>query len=130
MKAEMYNRIEKHGKDLLAIFPVASERDPIKLCKKLFRLENKANRIATSYCNGDIDGEKWGKFAYETKKKLCSILGLPKGMDFYPFVVNGDPRGYALKIGSEHVFGNNWEICRDMGGYGIIAPDFAIGLIF
>ena len=40
--------------------------------------------------------------------------------------INGDPRGYALKIDDKyqdrlHKVG----IHRDWGGYGIIAPDFS-----
>ena len=38
------------------------------------------------------------------------------------FFVNNDPRGYALKLKSEFVIDK--KIHRDMGGYGIIAPDF------
>lgn len=44
--------IEQHGRNLLAIFPDASERDPVKLCKKLRRLEAKAHALALRCCNG------------------------------------------------------------------------------
>ena len=37
---------------------------------------------------------------------------------------NGDARGYALKIDDEYIRNNNFNIHRDWGGYGIIAPDF------
>lgn len=47
-----YEAIEAHGKNLLAIFPRATERDPIRLCKKLRRLETKASAIALRLCNG------------------------------------------------------------------------------
>ncbi len=48
-----YEAIEAHGKNLLAIFQNATERDPVALCKRLRRLEAKASRITTDYCNGD-----------------------------------------------------------------------------
>ena len=41
-----------------------------------------------------------------------------------PVFVNGDPRGYALKIDDSYVKKFNLKIERDWGGYGIIAPDF------
>lgn len=47
-----YEAIEAHGKNLLAIFQNATERDPVTLCKKLRRLEAKASAIALRLCNG------------------------------------------------------------------------------
>lgn len=48
----MYARIAQHGQNLLAIFPDASERDPVKLCKKLRKLETVAAAIGLQLCNG------------------------------------------------------------------------------
>lgn len=44
--------IAKHGRNLLAIFPNATERDPVSLCKKLRRLEKQGEQIALRLCNG------------------------------------------------------------------------------
>lgn len=44
--------IAQHGRNLLAIFPNATERDPVTLCKKLRRLEAKGAEIAIRLCNG------------------------------------------------------------------------------
>ena len=46
----MYNKIQKHGDNLKAIFNL--DIDSVKLCKQLFRLENEAHRLAEDYCNG------------------------------------------------------------------------------
>ena len=54
-KTTMYQQIEKHGNDLNRIFNTGL--DAITLCKKLRRLELKANKIATDWCNGVIDTE-------------------------------------------------------------------------
>ncbi|MAG18094.1 MAG: hypothetical protein CL944_01315, partial [Candidatus Diapherotrites archaeon] len=54
-KDHVYKMIEKHGNNLKAIFNI--NEDSVKLCKKLFRLENKAHRLATDYCNGDFQGD-------------------------------------------------------------------------
>ena len=48
----MYNKIQKHGDNLKAIFNL--DIDSIKLCKQLLRLENKAHRLAEDGCNGNI----------------------------------------------------------------------------
>ena len=52
-KEIMYNKIQKHGDNLKTIFKL--DVDSVKLCKKLFRLENKAHRLAEDYCNGITD---------------------------------------------------------------------------
>lgn len=51
-RERMYQRIRKHGQDLLRIFPNATEQDPVKLCKKLRRLESEAYAISLQSCNG------------------------------------------------------------------------------
>ncbi len=52
-------RIEAQGKALLGIFPDATERDPVELCRKLRRLEAQGGRLALALCNSrteeDID---------------------------------------------------------------------------
>jgi len=54
-KQTMYQQIEQHGNNLNAIFNTGL--DAISLCKKLRKLELKANKIATDWCNGLIDTE-------------------------------------------------------------------------
>lgn len=39
MNAKTEAAVMEHGKQLLAIFPSATERDPVKLCRKLRKLE-------------------------------------------------------------------------------------------
>lgn len=41
-----------------------------------------------------------------------------------PVSVDGDHRGYALKIKDEYVRAHNLKTHKDWGGYGILAPDF------
>lgn len=52
MTATLTDRIAEHGRKLLAIFPNATERDPVKLCKKLRRIEAKGAAFALRLCNG------------------------------------------------------------------------------
>ena len=120
MKKEiLYSRITKHGQDLKAVFNLDQDIDPVKLCKRLFRLENKAHKLAVDFCNGVIDQLEWDKKADQILTKVETILNNKKVL-----FLNGDARGYALKIDDEYLKNNNFNIHRDWGGYGIIAPDF------
>jgi L-alanine-DL-glutamate epimerase-like enolase superfamily enzyme len=115
----MYARIEKHGHDLKRIFSI--DGDPIEICKKLRRLEVEANRMAVAYCNGEIDAAEWEIFSKRIGGKVLNIIGR-KYADWIQ--VNGDARGYTLKIKNEIVREKQLDIYRDWGGYGILAPDF------
>ena len=129
-KQRQAEQIKAHGENLLHLFPNATERDPIALCKKLRRLEAKASRITTDYCNGDFDagenGEKLDAALDPILAKVNAILG-NTGKNPVPVFINRDPRGYALKIKSEYMAGAGWiaqwALMRDWGGDGIIAPE-------
>ena len=122
-KQIMYDRINAHGQQLKNIFKLDPNIDPVKLCKQLFRLENKAHRLAEDGCNGVIyDTEPQ---AEEILKKVCKILNISYEADRVFF--NDDPRGYSLKFTtrySRYLRSCNINIYQDWGGYGIIAPDF------
>ena len=111
----MYQRIKKHGDNLKAIFNL--DIDSVKLCKQLFRLENKAHQLATDYCNGDFTGN----VEKESEKILLKVSKILNTNTFNMFL-NTDARGYALKFFEN--FSKDKPIYKDMGGYGIIAPDF------
>jgi len=120
----MYQQIEKHGENLNAIFNTGLE--PVTLCKKLRRLEAKAHRLATDYCNGEngVTTDNWESKCAPIIKQVKSTL---KCADDCPIFINGDARGYALKIKASHVRAlqtSGKNIYTDMGGYGILAPDF------
>lgn len=118
----MYERIEQHGRNVQTIFGLSSGDDPIKLSKRLHNIETKAHRLAEDYCNGIIDSDQWEIEADKILARVDKVLGyLEKNI---PVFVNGDPRGYALKIRDEYVREHDLKIYRDWGGYGILAPDF------
>ena len=118
-KVELYEKIKNHGENLKYIFKLDPSIDAIKLCKSLFRLENKAHKLAVDYCNGDIYADDYG---HETSKILTKVQAILNNKKV--IFINGDARGYALKIDDEYIRNNNFNIHRDWGGYGIIAPDF------
>ena len=111
----MYKRIEKHGDNLKSIFNL--DVDSVKLCKQLFRLENKAHKLALDYCNGVFEGD----IDKESEKILSKVAKLLNTNTFNMFL-NTDARGYALKLFED--FSKDKPIHKDWGGYGIIAPDF------
>lgn len=136
----MYERIEKHGKQLQAIFNV--EGDPVKLYKQLRRIETALNRYATYWCNGtnnlagldyaikrglSTSGYEYGEEEFDRDSKPL-IKRLDKILNYtaqgIPVEINTDPRGYALKIDDKYMRAHNIALYRDWGGYGIIAPDF------
>ena len=117
-KDQMYARIRNHGESLKTVFELDPDTDEIALCKKLRKLEFDARNSATEWCNGDISEDEYTLRATVLRMKVVKILG-----DRYPIFLNGDPRGYALKIDDKIVRENNLHIYRDWGGYGIISPD-------
>lgn len=120
----MAKQIEAHGRNLLALYPDAIERDPVKLCKKLMRVERAARKYTTDYCNGDVQPtENYSNielletgFLHDARRILGAIGPA--------IIINHDCRGYALKIDSDDMQKNHYELYRDMGGYGIICPTF------
>jgi len=123
-KIKMYARIKKHGEDIKKIFSLPADTDPIKLCKSLRRRETEAQMIQEIHGNGHY--ELSSKMEAELMIKLKALL-MPNGTpeDFLKFGIflNTDPRGYALKIPDDIVKENAWTIYKDMGEFGIIAPD-------
>ena len=129
-KEILYKKIQEHGKNLNAIF--LTKYSNLGLCKKLFRLETKAHKLTTDWCNGDIEESDFNNQISSIQSKVYKILCSyqPDGhkRPFYfddAFFINNDARGYALKLKSEFI--KDKTIHRDWGGYGIIAPDFREG---
>jgi len=119
----MYKLIENHGENIKTMFNLPSDTEPVNLCKKLFRLENKAHRLSTQWCNGDIHTQTWEHETDNILRKLDTILNYT-GQEI-PVFVNGDARGYALKVGDEYMRENkSRKLSQDWGEYGIIAPDY------
>jgi hypothetical protein len=116
-------KIMRHGLRLARIFPDATKiGGPITLCKAVHRLEAEAHRLAERECNEPLPEGYAEKKTASILKRLDAILGF-KALGI-PVFVNGDPRGYALKIEDAYVKAHGLEIERDWGGYGIIAPEF------
>ena len=126
------NERNRHNAALLAL---ANELNPgnklsgLQIWRKLRRLEVMASNAATAQCNGQAYGgqpyrneDQWKQFKAAVSAKVSAIFGgkLPPA-----FFVNGDPRGYALKLDSGD--GQNaataFELHQDWGRNQILAPD-------
>jgi hypothetical protein len=120
----MYKNIIEHGKDLKRVFNLDSSIDEIKLCKALFRIENKAHSIAEDFCNGiECTEEEQEKIIDEILNKVDKLLNF-KSQNI-PVFFNGDARGFTLKIDDEYMRKNKiYSFYSDWGGFGIIAPSF------
>jgi len=112
----MYKQIKEHGDNLKSIFDI--DIDSVELCKKLFRLENKAHKFTTYGCNYGHSDDEYYSFEDKILSEVSKILGCDKNIMF----LNGDARGYALKFTTE--FSKDKDIHKDFGGFGIIAPNY------
>jgi hypothetical protein len=120
----MAERILQHGFKLKRIFfedPYQGP-GPVTVAKQVFHLENKAHRLAEDYCNKPLPEGYVEKAEASILKSLDRILGYKKAG--IPVFVNLDPRGYALKVDDAYMRSKNLDLPRDMGGYGLLAPDF------
>lgn len=117
MNRKQREAAKKHGQRLLAIYPHATESRPSVLYKILRNLEVRGAMLAEQRCNDSKLTEKEAdSIGRNILESVHRILG--KGPAVF---LNGDPRGYALKIEAEAA--KELAIEKDWGGYGIIAPE-------
>jgi len=117
----MNEQILRHGFKLVRIFFGENRYDisPVGLAKSVHRIEVRAHRLAEDECNGVDVPDGWEDRVLKSLDKLLNFKA--HGI---PVFINGDPRGYALKIDDSYVKAHNLDIHRDWGGYGILAPEF------
>ena len=74
-KETMYKNIVEHGKNLKRVFNLDSSINEVKLCKALFRIENKAHLIAEDFCNGfECTEEEQEKIIDDILNKVDKLL--------------------------------------------------------
>lgn len=103
--------------------------DGKRISVALWRIEQFAHERATSYCNGRSEnGVSFCSDDWQIAKEIIGkmIAGV---FDTTPpaFFVNGDARGYALKIDNEKPEGRALieaaKLHKDWGGFGILSPE-------
>lgn len=137
-KAQVNRERAAHHAALAALYKATTgkECDGLNLWRKLARIEREAHAGATAYCNGEsvlaktgkdfaecfnfcADETAWERFADYIGAKVAKVFGgkLPAG-----FFVNGDARGYALKLEPEDSGKQDSGFHRDWGSNYILAP--------
>lgn len=117
-KSEHAEAILKHGFKLKRIFPSVN-LSPVAFYNELLRIEQQARRLAERECSEQLPESYIEKAEASIKRDLLALIG-----DDVPVFLNGDPRGYALKIDNKIVREYKLDIHTDWGGYGILAPEF------
>lgn len=117
-REKMNAQIERHGRDLLAIWPNCRERDPLRLCRKLLRLERRARALSVGWCNGEVKTARVKRESVAILREMRRIIGDGKPEPIF----NWDGRGCALKIQNCDMGG--LELRKDPAGSGIVMPDF------
>lgn len=106
-----------HGESLKKFFRLKAGVNAFTLVMMLQSIERRAHKVAERYCNGEMKEESRDRSDERCLEQLRVI-----GLDTSKVFINGDPRGYALKIREE--FSKDFDGVKDWGGYGIIAPEF------
>ena len=118
-KHSKHEAMAAHGERLKALFGLPAETNAIELYKQLHRIETRAHRRMEIQCSGPEHAIKTDAEMERFEYLIMQIVRRLLPNESVPIVINGDPRGYALKID----LSTGEQLHRDMGGYGIIAPD-------
>ncbi len=110
------------GEKLKKIFPKAAEYTGYALYRLVRDIERRAHKLAEDQCTRTLREGYVEHTEATILEALDHVLGYKAAR--VPIFLNGDPRGYAIKISDMHVRGHKLDIHTDWGGYGILAPDF------
>ena len=123
MKTKNTDQFFRHVCNLQTLAGLSTYHEALELYKKLHRLERRIHRENEEDCNGngmtEEQEEKRDKRRYNT---FISLLPNVSGL-----FINGDPRGYSLKIHckeTEELRLKGINLYIDWGRYGILAPEF------
>ena len=122
-KERRQERLERHYKNLEDLgHSIGLNVNGKKMSIALWKLEKECHKFATDYCNGDITTDTWEQVQDNAEKRINELFE----NKLEGFRVNGDARGYALKISvseTQKLYDKGVNLERDWGGYGILSPD-------
>ena len=98
---------QEHLKNLSKIFNIPIDKMKL-IYPGIMLTEKRGHQLAEQYCNGDITAEHWEHNLDLIRESLKEKLG-----DKIPILLNGDPRGYFLKIEDSYVRKNKLKIDTD-----------------
>ena len=120
-------RINQHIGNLLKIFPEARVKDPALLYRELRAVEKRLHKLAEDDCNVGVTAKRRERVHAAAKHRLVELFNIHEDHDAYEALyLNGDPRGYALKMDEPWTRdrrNSGYPLSTDWGGYGILAPD-------
>lgn len=107
-----------HHAALLRLASPRNTKTGVQLWRALRKIESALERVAVAYCNGEAGQSQWEAEKRKAEGAVFRVFGrLPDGL-----YINGDPRGYMLKIDRAAGGFVPEGMHRDWGGYGILAP--------
>jgi len=124
MKAKNADQLFRHVCNIQTLADVSTYHEAYLIYKKLHRIEARMNRIFTNECNG-VSQPTEAQEKKRNQRVLKQLNDMLPGLK--TIFLNGDPRGYSLKISSEEakeLRDKGINIYTDWGGYGILCPDF------
>ena len=110
----------RHLNNLAVIFGVSYEEIKV-IFKELKGIEMNGHKNAEAYCNGVINADGWDACCDHLLRDLKRLISNKELLR--EIHLNGDPRGYFLKIDCDYVKRKEMTIEKDWGGYGIICPE-------
>ena len=124
MKTINADQFFRHVCNLQTLAGLPDYHEAYILYKKLHNLEIRIHRENEADCNGTNGLTEKQEEARDKRrfKKYQSLLPGVTGL-----FLNGDPRGYSLKIHvkeTQELNDKGINLYRDWGGYGILAPEF------
>ena len=119
MKTTKANQIANHVNNLVARYGSLTV-SPETLWRVIRRAECKMNRLAAIDADGRLTVEEWEQAEQVARRCVIRCFANPEKIT-RELWVNGDPRGYALKLGKDM---RGTGLATDWGGYGILAPEF------
>ena len=135
MRQDHHDALEKLALIINPLHPItgndtheSTKKTGLQLWRQLKRIENKAHKAATDYCNGKITCDQMEVAEAHAAQAVEKVFGkLPHG-----FFVNSDPRGYALKLepfqhedgkGKTRLAFPDLRLDSDWGSNQILAPE-------
>jgi hypothetical protein len=111
--------IAQHINDINKLFDARLNRAGYDF---LLQLEDMAHKKAEYWCDFSYTDEEREEYEQYILSLICDVLDIDAHDSIF---FNSDPRVFALKIKDDFVRESKSNIYRDLGGYGIFAPDFA-----
>jgi hypothetical protein len=114
--------IARHINNIEYVFPHARECGPEVLAVNLRALERRAHLLAVDYHNRPMAEGEYEQREEHVLRDVDRVLGFRAAK--IPVFVDDDGRGYALKIQADYVRARGLALHTDLGGDGILWPEF------